>query len=126
MESENVGEEEGKIDVYAEKPDSNPMVSDSRNVVQNSTEEANPKSMSSKQGRDTTDSILNVAQNCSLESFNFQKWVVENITSIKSKQRDLEDEIHNLIKDTNSGKKIAEVETSEAEDEVEMQDWSEK
>lgn len=60
--SENVGEEEeGKRDVYAEKPDSNPMVSHSRNIVQNSTEEANPKSVSSEQERDMADSILNVA-----------------------------------------------------------------
>ncbi|XP_057828533.1 uncharacterized protein LOC131039712 [Cryptomeria japonica] len=39
---------------------------------------------------------------------------------------DLENKFHNLTKDTNSGKKSAEVESSEAEDEIEMQDWSKK
>lgn len=102
------------------------MVSDSINVAQNSMEEANPKSVSSEQGRDTEKTILNAARNCMLESFNFQKWVIENITSIQSKQRDLEYKVHNLINDTNSGKKSVEVETSEVEDEIEMQDWSEK
>lgn len=89
-------------------------------------EEVNPKSVSSVQGRETMDSILNATRNSTLEFFNFQKWVIENISSIQNKQRDLDYKIQNLIKDTNTGKEDAEVDTSEADDEIEMQDWLEK
>ncbi|XP_059070556.1 uncharacterized protein LOC131860195 [Cryptomeria japonica] len=48
-------------------------------------------------------------------------------TTKEKKQRDLDDKIQNLIKDTNTiGKKDTTVDTSEAEDEEEMQDWPEK
>ncbi|XP_059065003.1 uncharacterized protein LOC131857032 [Cryptomeria japonica] len=43
-----------------------------------------------------------------------------------SKWRDLDNKINNLIKETNSGKKSTEEETSEAEEEIEMQEWAEK
>lgn len=82
--------------------------------------------MSSEHGRDMVSTILNAAQNCTLESFNFQKWVMESITSIQSKQRDLENKIHNLMEDSNSRKKSVEVDSNKAEDEIKMQDWSEK
>lgn len=45
---------------------------------------------------------------------------------MQSKQRDLENKINKLVKDTNSGKKNDEMETSEAEEETEMEDWLEK
>lgn len=104
------------------------MGSDSRNVTLNSKEDDNPNSVDTKQGRDSANTILNTTcnctRNCTLESFNFQKWVVDNITSMQSKQRELENKINKLIKD--SGKKNDETETSEAEEETEMEDSLEK
>lgn len=119
---ENIGDEDegGK----SENPHSNPMGSDNRNVALNSKEDDNPNSVVTEQGRDSMNTILNTARNYALETFNFQKWVVDNITSMQSKQRELDNKINKLIKD--AGKKNDEMETSEAEEEIEMEDWLEK
>lgn len=78
-------EEEVQTKVYVEEPDSNPIVSDRRNVAQHTTKEVNPNFVISAQGMETTDSILKAAKNSTVEFFNFQKWVIENITSILNK-----------------------------------------
>ncbi|XP_059070788.1 vegetative cell wall protein gp1-like [Cryptomeria japonica] len=59
-------------------------------------EEGNPRSEDSTQDMEDVDTILNVVRNSSLEMFNFQKWVVDNITNIQEKQRELELKIDNL------------------------------
>ncbi|XP_059075131.1 uncharacterized protein LOC131875121 [Cryptomeria japonica] len=68
----------------------------------------------------------NVGEEEEGESINFQKWVVDNITSMQSKQSDLNNKINKLIKENNIGKNDEEMETSEVEEEIEMEEWLEK
>lgn len=105
----------------------NPYISDSMNEAQHTTEERNPRSVGSTPVMENADSILNVARNSTLNMFNFQKWMIENISIIQNKQRYLDYKIEQLIKDRNTkGKEDAVVDTSEVEDKDEIQDWSEK
>lgn len=48
-------------------------------------EEGNSRSEDSTQDMEDVDTILNATRNNSLEMFNFQKWVVDNITNIQEK-----------------------------------------
>ncbi|XP_059068185.1 uncharacterized protein LOC131858755 [Cryptomeria japonica] len=112
------GDEQRKEDVEELEAKDNPYVSDSRNDVQHNMEEGNPRSVDSTLVMENVNSILNAARNSTLEMFNFQKWVIDNISSIQNKQRDLDYKIKKLIKDTNiKGKKDVAEDTSDAEDE---------
>ncbi|XP_059065573.1 uncharacterized protein LOC131857306 [Cryptomeria japonica] len=115
------GDEQRKEDVEEIEVKDNPYISDRRNDVQHNMEEGNPRSMDSASIMENVDSILNVAKNSTLEMFNFQKWVIDNISSIQNNRRDLDYKIENLIKDANTkGKEDVAKDTSDAEDEEEI------
>lgn len=60
-------------------------VLDSRNDGQHNMEEENPMSVDSALVMENANSILNATRNSTLEMFNFQKWVIDNISSIENK-----------------------------------------
>lgn len=110
---ENYGE--GEEGGNSENPHSNPKGAKSKNEALNPKEGDNPNAEETEQSKDFADTILDIARNCTLEFFNFQKWVVENITSMQGKQRELEDKINKLIKMSNSGKQNKDTENNEVD-----------
>lgn len=91
QEKEVEGEEGDKFneqreeDVEESEVKDKPYVSDNRDDAQHNMEEGNRRSEDSTPDMKNVDSILNATRNNTLEMFNFQKWVVDNITSIQEK-----------------------------------------